>query len=317
MGSVERADFLAAFCVLYCPWQTLVCSLSSSTKGVLKMTKVSFEVYPPHVSGPDGLGSLSGLVNDLQLSLAPEFVSVTCGAGGFGSLATMESVDAIIQACPDLAVVPHIVCNDRSKADIGSQLCEYIARFGIANVLALRGDNPSGVLGSGGELVHAVRLVEFIRRTCDGMDIGVACYPEKHVQANSLRSDLIRFQEKVRAGASYAITQYFFGLDPYFWFLDDCGKLGIDIPIIPGIMLFSDFEKMQRMARIHGVDIPRWLSARMDGYGPEDQAKIALDVVTDMCRVLIGRGVPNLHFFTLNSKGRVLDVCNRLGLTEG
>lgn len=225
----------------------------------------------------------------------------------------------ISRACPDLNVVPHIVCNGRSVAEIRNQLVEYINHRGIRRVLALRGDDPSGVLGSGGELVYATRLVELIRNTYadQSIDIGVACYPEKHIQADSLRSDLIHFQEKIRAGASYAITQYFFGIDPYFWFLDDCEKIGIDIPILPGIMLFSDFNKIQRMAQVHGVDIPRWLCARMEGYGPEDQAKIALDVITDMCASLIDRGVPNVHFFIMNNKNRILDVCTRLGLVGG
>lgn len=284
--------------------------------GVLKMTKISFEVYPPRTVDPDGLNSLSDLVRVLRLALNPEFVSVTCGAGGFGSLATTESVDAILKICPGLQVVPHMVCNGRSVADIRNHLDYYIGQRGLSRVLALRGDNPSGVLGSGGELAYAIRLVELVRQTYTDLDIGAACYPEKHVQADSLRSDRTYFYEKVQAGVSYAITQYFFGLDSYFWFLDDCGKLGIDIQILPGIMLFSDFEKMRRMAKIHGVDIPRWLSARMEGYDPEDQAKIALDVVTNMCRVLIDRGVPYLHFFIMNNKNRVLDVCGRLGLTR-
>jgi methylenetetrahydrofolate reductase (NADPH) len=193
-------------------------------------------------------------------------------------------------------------------------LDEYANR-GIVNVLALRGDLPSG-MAEPGELGHANELVEFIRReTGDWFHIEVAAYPEYHPQAKSPRDDLINFKRKVDAGANGAITQFFYNADAYERFVAAARTAGVTIPVVPGIMPIASFSKLSRFADACGAEIPRWLRKQFESFGDDTAAVRAygLDMVTRLCRQLIEAGAPGLHFYTLNQAGLTAEIVKRLG----
>ena len=187
---------------------------------------------------------------------------------------------------------------------------------GIDHIVALRGDLPSGA-ASAGELRYASDLVALIReRTGDHFHIEVACYPEFHPQARSPQEDLANFKRKIDAGADAAITQYFYNVDSYFRFVDDCEALGIDLPIVPGIMPIANFSQLARFSDNCGAEIPRWLRLKMQSLG-DDVASIrslGLDVVTELCDRLLSAGAPGLHFYTMNQAGLTSTIWQRLGL---
>ncbi len=270
----------------------------------------SFEFFPPKT--PEGMQKLRATWKQLA-QLKPRFFSCTYGAGGSTRDRTLETV-LEIQAAGERAA-PHISCVGATRADIASTLELYRTRS-IDHIVALRGDLPSGS-ASAGELRHASDLVAFIReKTGDHFNIEVACYPEFHPQARSPAEDLLRFKEKINAGADSAITQYFFNVDAYFRFIDDCDAVGIGIPIVPGIMPIANFSQLARFSDNSGADIPRWLRLKMQGYG-DDAASIrslGLDVVTDICDRLLSAGAPGLHFYTMNQAALTTTIWQRLGL---
>lgn len=270
----------------------------------------SFEFFPPKT--PEGMQKLRSTWKQLA-QLKPRFFSCTYGAGGSTRDRTLETV-LEIQAAGERAA-PHISCIGATRADIASTLELYRARS-VDHIVALRGDLPSGA-ASAGELRHASDLVAFIReKTGDHFNIEVACYPEFHPQARSPAEDLRHFKEKIAAGADSAITQYFFNVDAYFRFIDDCDALGIAIAIVPGIMPIANFSQLARFSDNSGADIPRWLRLKMQGYG-DDVASIrslGLDVVTDICDRLLSAGAPGLHFYTMNQAALTTTIWQRLGL---
>jgi methylenetetrahydrofolate reductase (NADPH) len=188
--------------------------------------------------------------------------------------------------------------------------------MGVQRVVALRGDLPSGY-GLGGEFQYASDLVAFIRAEMgNAFHIEVAAYPEFHPQARSPEADLQAFATKVKAGADSAITQYFFNSDAYFRFVDDVYKLGVDVPIVPGIMPITNASQLLRFSDACGAEVPRWIRHRLQGFG-DDSASIqafGLDVITDLCDQLRNGGVPGLHFYTMNQSAATLAICERLGL---
>ena len=188
--------------------------------------------------------------------------------------------------------------------------------MGVRRIVALRGDLPSGY-GAFGEFRYASDLIAFIRaETGDHFHIEVAAYPETHPQARSPQADLQAFVTKVQAGADSAITQFFFNSDAYFRFVDEAFALGVDLPIVPGIMPITNASGIMRFADNCGADIPRWIRLRLQSFG-DDTASIkafGLDVVTDLCDQLRTAGVPGLHFYTMNQTGPTVEICRRLGL---
>jgi methylenetetrahydrofolate reductase (NADPH) len=199
---------------------------------------------------------------------------------------------------------------------------ERLAQFqamGMRRIVALRGDLPSGFGGSAGlgEFRHASDLVAFIRaETGDHFHIEVAAYPEMHPQAKGPQADLQAYAAKVQAGASSAITQFFFNSDAYFRFVDEAHALGADVPVVPGIMPITNSAGIIRFADGCGAEVPRWLRLRLQAYG-DDLASIrafGLDVVTDLCDQLRCAGVPGLHFYTMNQSATVLEIARRLDL---
>ena len=271
---------------------------------------ISFEFFPPKTA--EGVAKLREARKQLA-QLKPKFFSVTFGAGGSTRDRTMETVFEIQSEGFDAA--PHISCVSSSRGDIGTLLDEYRAR-GIRRLVALRGDLPSGEV-SAGDFRYANELVTFIReQSCDWFDIEVAAYPEFHPEAHSPAADLQHFKRKVDAGANAAITQYFYNVDAYFNFMDQCGAMGIDIPVVPGVMPIYNYTQLARFSGVCGAEIPRWLRLRLQDYSDDLPSLRALgtDVVTDLCEQLLAGGAPGLHFYTLNQAGIISTIAQRLGL---
>lgn len=247
-------------------------------------------------------------------ALKPKFCSVTFGAGGTTREKTFETV-VEIQRNTGIEAAPHISCIASTKTSV-REVLEAYKNQGIRHIVALRGDMPSGML-SPGEFRYANELVEFIRReTGDHFHIEVAAYPEMHPQAASMEADLRNFKRKVEAGADSVITQYFYNPEAYFRFVDDCEKMGIDIPIVPGIMPISNYTQLARFSDACGADIPRWIRKRLEVFGDDRKSirAFGLDVVTDLCRRLLEQGAPGLHFYTLNRAEAVLGIWRNLGI---
>lgn len=272
----------------------------------------SFEFFPPQT--PEGVKKLSATRKQLAL-LKPEFFSVTFGAGGSTQDRTLETIAQI--KAEGYTAAPHLSCIGATRENIGALLNNY-KKMDIKRIVALRGDLPSG-MGSIGEFQYANELVSFIRaQTGDHFHIEVAAYPEFHPQAKSARDDILNFKRKISAGANSAITQYFYNADSYFYFIDECHRLGITIPIVPGIMPIVKFAQLARFSDACGAEIPRWMRRKMEGYGDDSAAiqAFGLDVVTRLCERLLAGGAPGLHFYTLNQAGPSMAIWQRLGLAN-
>ena len=269
---------------------------------------VSFEFFPPNT--PVGSEKLKTVVKDLAAA-RPEFFSVTYGAGGSTREKTLATVQDI--AAMGYEAAPHLSCIGSTAQSISEILATYRAQ-GIHRLVALRGDLPSG-MATAGEFRYASELVEFIRKT-QGSDwhIEVAAYPEYHPQQRYIKRDLEHFAHKVRAGADSAITQFFFNADAYFHFVDEVRALGVTIPIVPGIMPIHSYARIAQFAQRDGIEIPRWVALKMEGY-MDDAASVrafGIDVVSRLCERLVAGGAPGIHFYTLNQSALSLEVCKRL-----
>ena len=274
------------------------------------MLPISFEFYPPKTE--EQRTQLDRSVQRLKVH-APQFMSVTFGAGGSTLSHTPETVQRL-RSEHGVAGVPHLTCVGGNREEIRSLLKLYRA-LGCDRIVALRGDTPSGMVRSG-DLRYANELVELIRSEHgDHFAIEVAAYPETHPQAEDAMADLRNFKRKVDAGADSAITQYFYNTDAYFRFVDDARALGIDIPIIPGIMPISNFTQLRRFSEACGAEIPRWIAQRMRGYGDDADSirEFASDFIAKLCERLIAGGAPALHFYTLNLSKPSAAILQRLG----
>ena len=271
---------------------------------------ISLEFFPPKT--PEGVEKLAAVRQKLY-AIKPDFFSVTYGAGGSTQDGTMQTVQAIMADGHQAA--PHFSCIGATKDSVRAQLAAFKAA-GITRMVALRGDLPSGY-GSFGEFKYASELVEFIRHeTGNDFHIEVGAYPEVHPQAKSPDSDLLAYALKVKAGASSAITQYFFNSDAYFRFVDDAHKLGATIPVVAGIMPIISSSQLMRFSDACGAEIPRWIRLRLQSFG-DDSASIkafGLDVTTDLCDQLRNAGVPGIHFYSMNQSAATLEICKRLDL---
>ncbi len=272
----------------------------------------SFELFPPKTAA--GMEKLQAGVGEMN-RVGPRFFSVTYGAGGSTQERTFDTVDWLRSQGIDTA--PHLSCVGSSKDEIRAILRRYMEQ-GIRRIVALRGDLPSGMgLGGAGELSYANELVAFIRaETGDHFHIEVAAYPEFHPQARNAQADLANFKRKVEAGASAAITQYFYSAHAYYAFVDSCRRLGLDIPIVPGIMPITNYSNLARFSDACGAEIPRWVRKRLEGYGDDLQSirEFGHEVVLDLCQRLLEHGAPGLHFYTMNQPGPSLRLWRELGL---
>ena len=273
------------------------------------MLPISLEFFPPKT--PEGADKLRAARRQLY-ALAPEFCSVTYGAGGSTHTGTFATVGEIL--AEGFEGASHFSCIGATRARVRDQLAQLKA-MGVKRLVALRGDLPSGY-GVGGEFQYASELVEFIRaETGDTFRIEVACYPEVHPQARSPQADLQAFAAKVKAGADEAITQYFYNADAYFRFVDEARKLGLQVPIVPGIMPITNSSQLLRFSDACGAEVPRWVRLRLQSFGDETAAirAFGLEVVTQLCERLAQGGAPGLHFYTMNQAGPTLEICRRLG----
>lgn len=243
----------------------------------------------------------------------PEFYSVTYGAGGSTRETTKDLVLGIHREGYQAA--PHLSVGGDSLEDV-LRLVQSYKDAGINKLVALRGDLPSGIGGTK-QLVHANELVALIREhSGDYFEINVGAYPEIHPEAESYSRDIYWLGEKFRAGADRAITQYFYNADAYFRFIDECAKVGIDQPIVPGIMPLTNYHNLVRFSDNCGAEIPRWLRWQLKerGDNSEDLVKYGLDVVTKLCETLVAGGAPGLHFYTMNQWQNSATLCSNLGL---
>jgi methylenetetrahydrofolate reductase (NADPH) len=273
------------------------------------MPPISLEFYPPKTD--EQRAQLERTVARLR-HLQPEYVSVTFGAGGSTLSYTPETV-AGLRDRHGLDAAPHVSCIGGTRAELSGLIGRY-RDMGCRRIVALRGDLPSG-MGHTGDFRYASELVSYIRAEHgDWFHIEVACYPEVHPQAEDAYADLRALKTKVDAGANGAITQYFYNADAYFRFVDDARRIGIDIPIVPGIMPIANFTQLRRFSEQCGAEIPRWLSRRMAALGDDVAAvrELGADVVASLCRRLVDGGAPGLHFYTLNLARPTLAVLERL-----
>lgn len=273
--------------------------------------RFSFEFFPPKTD--QGWEKLQGVRNELA-ELDPAFFSVTFGAGGSTRDRTINTVLKLNQM--GIPTAPHLSCVGGTRDEISELLDTYKSQ-GVNRIVALRGDLPSGMGGTAGELRYANELVAFIREhSGDAFEIEVAAYPEFHPQARSAEDDLNNFRRKVEAGANSAITQYFFNADSYLYFIDRLEQLGVDVPVVPGIMPIVNYASLVRFSEMCGAEIPRWIRKQLDAYG-DDSASIRQfgeEVVSRMCEKLLQAGAPGLHFYTLNQADASKAIWQNLNL---
>ena len=273
----------------------------------------SIEFFPPKT--PEGVEKLR-VARAKLAELHPSYFSVTFGAGGSTQQGTRDTVLEIKREGHEAA--PHLSCMGTSRDNLRSLLQDYKSH-GIKRLVALRGDLPSGygTIGfSSGEFRYASELVEFVRaETGDWFHIEVAAYPEVHPQAKSPQDDLQNFARKVKAGANTAITQYFYNPDAYFRFVEDAQKIGVNVPIIAGIMPITNYSQLMRFSDMCGAEIPRWIRLKLASFGDDSESirAFGLDVVTRLCERLLAGGVPGLHFYSLNQANATLAICHNLG----
>ncbi len=271
---------------------------------------ISFEFFPTKT--PEGATKLA-LVREQLSVLKPHYFSVTYGAGGSTQEGTINTVKSIKEA--GYSAAPHLSCIGSTETGIRDILTTF-KDIGINRIVALRGDLPSGHRDVG-EFRYANELVAFIRaETGSHFHIDVAAYPEVHPQAKNSQSDLNNFITKMDAGADSAISQYFFNIDAYLYFVDSCEKAGMDKPIVPGIMPITNYSRLAGFSDMCGAEIPRWLAKRLEGYGDDiDSIKaLGLEVISDLCEKLLAAGAPGLHFYTLNQSKASLEICQNIGL---
>lgn len=273
--------------------------------------KLSLEFFPPRTE--KGMQNLKNAAKQLG-AMNPEYMSVTYGAGGTTQEKTVETV-RYIQHQTDFEAAPHLTCIGASQESVLTLLDQYQA-MGVKRIVALRGDLPSGMMDPG-EFKYASDLVAFIKQEKgDTFHLEVAAYPETHPQARNCDIGIKWFKHKVESGADSAITQYFFNFDSYRYFIDNCEKNGIDLPIIPGIMPITNYENLIRFSQGCGAEVPRWLRCRLESF-EDDQAgliEFGKDVVTELSQKLLDAGAPGIHFYSMNKAEPTLDIAQALTL---
>ena len=274
--------------------------------------RYSFEFFPTKTDA--GHEKLMATAKVLA-SYNPDFFSCTYGAGGSTRDRTINTV-LQLESQVKIPAAPHLSCVGDSKDDLRGLLTHY-QQAGIQRIVALRGDLPSGMGMASGELRYANELVSFIREESgDHFHIEVAAYPEMHPQARNFEDDLQNFVRKANAGANSAITQYFFNADSYFYFVERVQAMGVNIPIVPGIMPITNYSKLARFSDACGAEIPRWVRKQLEAYGDDVKSIQAFgeQVITEMCEQLLQGGAPGLHFYTLNQAEPSLAIWNNLKL---
>jgi methylenetetrahydrofolate reductase (NADPH) len=276
--------------------------------------RFSFELFPPRT--PEGVAKLPAAIHQLA-ALGPSFFSITHGAGGSDQDGTYDTLVTVVEHT-GVEVAPHLTCVGSTRANVAKSLQRY-REAGVKRIVALRGDLPDSASGSGapGEFHYANELVSFIRETCgDAFEIEVAAYPETHPEASCPDVDFDNFRRKVEAGANGALTQLFYNADAYFDFMERCGRAGIDIPVFPGVMPITSFERTLRFCTACGADLPRWVRLRLEQLKDDKPALVdfGMGVVTRLCETLLRNGAPGLHFYTINRAEPTMRLWNSLAL---
>ncbi len=274
----------------------------------------SFELFPPRT--PEGVARLPGVICELA-AVRPDYFSVTYGAGGSTQEGTYETLLTVVKHC-GIEAAPHLTCVGSTRQNVAAQLARYRAA-GVKRIVALRGDLPATAMSPAapGEFRYANELVSFMRESHgDAFKIEVAAYPEMHPQAPSPSVDLENFCRKVEAGADAAITQLFYNADAYFEFVERCGKAGIRIPMVPGIMPITSYANTLRFCNGCGADLPRWIRLRLEELQNDKPALLdfGTGVVTRLCETLLKNGAPGLHFYTINQAEPTLRLWRNLSL---
>jgi len=276
---------------------------------------ISFEIFPPK-NDEDG-SKLEKLLNHLGIlkNYNPAFISLTYGAGGTTQNSSLNIIKRI-QKELELTVMPHFTCVNNSKEQVKHYLDE-IQTIGIKNILALRGDIPEGVEQENFDFHYANELVDFINSQTN-LSIGVAGYPEGHVECCDLTIDLKNLKRKVDSGADAIFTQLFFDNDKFFKFVDLVKELKIDVPIIPGILPIRSYSQLERMLTMARVTVPKRLMDKLEKYkdNPDDIKKIGVEFSSYQCQELIKNGVTGLHFYTLNTSSSVSQILDNLKINQ-
>jgi methylenetetrahydrofolate reductase (NADPH) len=276
--------------------------------------RVSFEFFPPKTEEMEK--TLWEAIARLA-PLSPSFVSVTYGAGGSTRERTHATVRRILGETA-LAPAAHLTCVAATRAEVDNVIHSY-TNAGVRHIVALRGDPPGGVgekyAPHPGGYQNAAALVAGIKCIAD-LEVSVAAYPEKHPDSPSVGADIDMLKAKVEAGASRAMTQFFFDNDCYFRYLDRVRARGIDIPIVPGILPVQNFKQTKNFAERCGASVPCWLAERFDGLDDDAATRklIAAAVAAEQVLDLVERGVNDFHFYTMNRADLVYAICHLLGL---
>jgi methylenetetrahydrofolate reductase (NADPH) len=282
-------------------------ALNQSVADLNGKLNISFEFFPPKNQNMETL--LWDSIERLK-TLKPKFVSVTYGANS-GERERTHSIVKAIEQQTGLQAAPHLTGIDATPDELKVIAKDYWDS-GIRHIVALRGDEPKGYEK---KPFYASDLVELLRSVAD-FDISVAAYPEVHPEAKSAQADLLYLKRKIDAGASRAITQFFFDIDSYLRFRDRCATIGIDVEIVPGILPVSNFKQLQRMATITNVKIPSWMVKMYDGLDNDQTTRnlVGASIAMDMVKILSREGVKDFHFYTLNRSELTYAICHTLGV---
>lgn len=276
----------------------------------------SFELFPPRTD--KGRENLPALIRKLAVA-KPDFFSVTFGAGGSDQDGTYDTLRSVVEES-GIEAAPHLTCVGSTRERIASLLDRYQAA-GVKRIVALRGDLPATAASSEapGEFHYASELVAFIReRYGDAFQVEVAAYPEMHPQAANPDADFDAFRRKADAGASAAITQYFFNADAYFDFRNRCERAGLALPVVPGIMPITNHAQLTRFSAACGAEIPRYVRLRLEQLQDDKDAILdfGTEVVARLCQRLVEGGVPGMHFYTLNQSEPTFRLLRALKIAE-
>jgi methylenetetrahydrofolate reductase (NADPH) len=277
-------------------------------------SSLSFEFFPPKDLVAED--RLFQTITDLK-GYQPTFVSVTYGAGG-GTLRNTRKVILSLKKETSLTPMPHLTCVEQSDKDLENILNDY-KQHGIENILALRGDPPRGTtvfVPHPQGFCYAVDLVR-LATVVGGYSIGVAVYPEGHIEAPDLKTDIYYTKQKIDAGADFAVTQMFFDNRFFYNFMERAEKAGIKVPIIPGIMPITDIERIKRFSKMTGATLPKHIVFSMEkAASPQEALKMGVELATEQCRDLRQNGVNYFHFYTMNQSQATTEILHNLGFSK-
>ncbi|MDG6786456.1 methylenetetrahydrofolate reductase [Glaesserella parasuis] len=281
--------------------------LNQSVADLNGKINVSFEFFPPKNEKMETL--LWDSIHRLKV-LKPKFVSVTYGANS-GERNRTHSIVKTIQQETGIVAAPHLTGIDATPDELRAIAKDYWDS-GIRHIVALRGDEPTGYAK---KPFYASDLVKLLKEVAD-FEISVAAYPEVHPEAKSAQSDLLYLKQKIDAGASRAITQFFFDIDSYLRFRDRCATVGIDVEIVPGMLPVSNFKQLEKMAKITNVKIPSWMAKMYQGLDDDQTTRnlVGASIAMDMVKILSKEGVKDFHFYTLNRSELSYAICHTLGV---